>query len=140
MNRPDIVSEIIDGEAVMINLSSGCYYSADKVGAAIWDLLARGFALRKVAELTVERFDDPPENIHQAVEDFAQKLLAEQLIVVDPQPPPDPPRPTSPATRIPFQDPVLQRFDDMRDLLLADPIHDVDESGWPNRPATSSQE
>ena len=28
---------------------------------------------------------------------------------------------------------MFERFTDMQDLLLLDPIHDVDETGWPVR-------
>jgi hypothetical protein len=28
--------------------------------------------------------------------------------------------------------PVLNKYTDMQDLLLLDPIHEVDERGWPN--------
>ena len=28
---------------------------------------------------------------------------------------------------------VVDRYNDMRELLLLDPIHDVEETGWPNR-------
>jgi hypothetical protein len=31
-----------------------------------------------------------------------------------------------------FEAPVLQKYTDMQDLLLLDPIHDTDETGWPN--------
>jgi hypothetical protein len=30
-----------------------------------------------------------------------------------------------------FEAPVLNRYTDMQDLLLLDPIHEVDETGWP---------
>jgi len=30
-----------------------------------------------------------------------------------------------------FQPPTLNKYTDMRDMLLLDPIHDVGESGWP---------
>jgi hypothetical protein len=30
-----------------------------------------------------------------------------------------------------FVPPVLERYDDMEDLLLLDPVHDVDAQGWP---------
>jgi len=33
----------------------------------------------------------------------------------------------------PFVLPVLERYTDMQELLLIDPIHDVDETGWPRR-------
>jgi hypothetical protein len=31
-----------------------------------------------------------------------------------------------------FEPPILRTFEDMQDLLLLDPIHEVDEMGWPN--------
>jgi len=31
-----------------------------------------------------------------------------------------------------FEKPKLQKFTDMQDLLLLDPIHEVDEAGWPH--------
>ena len=30
-----------------------------------------------------------------------------------------------------FNAPALQKYSDMQELLLLDPIHDVDEAGWP---------
>jgi hypothetical protein len=33
-----------------------------------------------------------------------------------------------------FEQPVLEKFTDMEDLLLLDPIHEVNlQSGWPNQ-------
>jgi hypothetical protein len=31
----------------------------------------------------------------------------------------------------------LETYDDMADLLLLDPIHEVSEQGWPHRPAAA---
>jgi len=31
----------------------------------------------------------------------------------------------------PFRVPSFQRFEDMQAFLLVDPIHEVDETGWP---------
>jgi hypothetical protein len=38
-----------------------------------------------------------------------------------------------PATRRGYDPPVLNRYDDLQKLALLDPIHDVEEAGWPNR-------
>ena len=32
-----------------------------------------------------------------------------------------------------FRAPVLQKFTDMQEMLLLDPIHDVDARGWPHQ-------
>jgi hypothetical protein len=49
--------------------------------------------------------------------------------------PPGPAAPDdpAPAERATFIAPVLAVYTDMQDLLLLDPIHDVDEIGWPTR-------
>ena len=39
VNRPTVISETIDGEAVVINLDSGHYYSLDGTAGEIWSLV-----------------------------------------------------------------------------------------------------
>ena len=61
-----------------------------------------------------------------------EKLKEERLITARAD------RPT-PSTALPdvkvnggFDEPVLHKYEDMKDMLLLDPIHDVDdEAGWP---------
>lgn len=36
INAPSVVGEVIDGEAVILNLETGKYYSARGSGSAIW--------------------------------------------------------------------------------------------------------
>ena len=31
-----------------------------------------------------------------------------------------------------YQAPSLEKYSDLQDLLLIDPIHEADESGWPS--------
>ena len=38
INRPKVIFEFFDDEVVIVNLESGCYYSADKTGFAIFFL------------------------------------------------------------------------------------------------------
>ena len=42
INAPDVVHEVIDGEAIMINMTTGSYYSLDGVGAAVWEIPPAG--------------------------------------------------------------------------------------------------
>ena len=48
--------------------------------------------------------------------------------------PPDavPPAAEPSATRRAFAEPRVETFSDLQDLFLVDPIHDVDEAGWPH--------
>ena len=43
-----------------------------------------------------------------------------------------PPAPARPAVRRAFCEPRVETFSDLQDLFLVDPIHDVDEAGWPH--------
>jgi hypothetical protein len=69
------------------------------------------------------------------VRNLVEELVAESLIVpLSSAPTPasgKTPAPVEPGT--PFVPPVLERYTDMQELLFLDPIHDVDESGWPHR-------
>jgi hypothetical protein len=40
-----------------------------------------------------------------------------------------PPRAAKPTRQ--YQAPTIERFDDLEELLVLDPIHEVDEAGWP---------
>ena len=35
-NEEEVAAKVMDGEAILINLSSGIYYSMDKVGGVLW--------------------------------------------------------------------------------------------------------
>jgi hypothetical protein len=61
------------------------------------------------------------------------QLLEENLIV----PTDEPPRRSVSASegdRQDYSDPAFERYDDMADLILLDPVHEIDqEEGWPKR-------
>ena len=37
--------------------------------------------------------------------------------------------------RVPFEAPSFTTFTDMQDIILLDPVHEVDARGWPHAPA-----
>jgi len=139
INSPSIVNETIDGEAVMINLDTGSYYSADKVGAVIWTWIDDGLSVGEIVALLGERYDGTPAEIESATRAFVQALSSESLIVPA-ETAAKARAPSPPSARTPFVAPSLERYDDMKDLLLADPIHDVDAKGWPHRTEPSARD
>lgn len=135
---PNIMHEQIDGEVVVVNLDNGTYYSFDGVGGAVWNLL--GGHGRDLASLTaglIARYTGDPAQIAAATARFIAQLTAEGLIRVaavegDAGAPPADPGVPDPTSATPFSEPALQKYTDMEALLLADPIHEVDDTGWPN--------
>ena len=127
-----VVHETIDGEVILIQLDTGCYYSLGGSGAEIWGLLAGGQTPDEAAAALRVRFDAPPGVVEASVAQLAEQLRAEDLLQPDGDGPPPQAAAAEPGERGPFVEPVLEKYTDMQDFLLVDPIHDVAEAGWPH--------
>jgi Coenzyme PQQ synthesis protein D (PqqD) len=136
VNSPQVINETIDGEAIMINLATGSYYSLDRVGGEVWSLLEASLAVEDIVAELGRRYEATENDIRQGVNDLLQRLLAEELL--RPCDDAEPVRAFSmepaPAKRPPFNTPKLEKFTDMQDLILLDPVHEVDSRGWPHLP------
>lgn len=135
VNTPTVTHETIDGEAVIINLDSGNYYSLVDVGSFIWGLIETGASAREVQNLVLQSYQGNPMDIGRGVQELLAQLQQENLIVpVDGAETPtlDQARPSNNSHEKPsFNPPLLNKYSDMQELLLLDPIHDVDDTGWP---------
>ena len=49
LNEPAVISDIIDGEVVIMNLERGSYYGLDEVGADIWRLIMAGKTAEEIS-------------------------------------------------------------------------------------------
>ena len=145
VNSPAVVGEIIDGEAVIMNLKSGNYYSTDKVGSVLWGMIEKGADQQTMLDLLGAHYDADPNEIAKAIEVFLDELVANDLVRAPANGAGENGRTALSAEDLKdlngqsgFTAPVLNTYADMQDLLLLDPIHDVDEGGWPApRPAES---
>jgi|SRR5437764_3779638 len=133
VNAPKVLYESFEDETVLINLDSGNYYSFSSNGALIWDCIIRGDSVGSVIEKLEQHFG-AKDGIAPAVEDFVSELVEENLIMEDSSGVTNNVKEASTKMFTPseFERPVLQKYSDMQDLLLLDPIHEVDEMGWPH--------
>jgi len=135
IDQAHIVSEVIDGEAIIVNLANGYYYSLDAAAAEIWLWLQSGWSAARIADAIRERYDCAGAGPEAAVRELIGALLADQIIApgsVESCDPPPVGLPASAAAKAPFRAPSMQRFTDMQGFLLVDPIHEVDDTGWPH--------
>jgi len=154
VDRPVVADEFIAGELVVIHFDTGTYHGIRGSGVGVWQLLDAGLSLGELlAELAV-RHSGVDAAAVAAVLEFVAGLERQRLIV-----------PCADAGSIevasgasrsgasrsgvsgsgvsgsgvsqgaPFVAPELDTRDDLRDFLVLDPIHDVDERGWPNATA-----
>ena len=138
VDRHEVVYETIDDEVILIHMKTAVYYSLER-GSEIWDAVVAGCAQDQIVELLRRRHDAPRGAIEKGVSSLIEELRAEGLIfeLREDQPVnggiPRLPADGDPATRVQFELPVLHRYTDMADFVLVDPIHEVEDTGWPNR-------
>jgi len=137
VNKPSVIQEVLDGEAVIVNLTTGSYYSTDQSGATIWSLLAQGTTVPDIVAHLRRHHTDIPNDVDELVKRWLDVLESESLVVGEPVE--QATATQGPAgvaleegkTKTPFMEPKIEKYTDMEDLLLLDPIHDVQETGWP---------
>lgn len=114
-SSPDIVHEDFDGDLVILNLQTGEYFGLNLAAATLWNEIMAG--------------RDPTLAAGDAGTRFVGRLQELGLVIASD----DPPETTAPLSLDAV--PVVDVYSDLSDLILADPIHDVDEAaGWPKRP------
>lgn len=131
INQPQVISQTIDGEVVVIHLLTGTYYSLAGAAACLWNALERGAATAQMPELLESRFTECDAELEKIVTDFLGELSAESLIVPAEKNNATPVAPNTSVRQEKFARPALKKFTDMQELLLLDPIHEVDATGWP---------
>lgn len=112
--------DVIDGEAIIINLVTGAYYSMQGIGGEIWAMVTQQRSVASMLEHIVTAYDVSPEQASADLEAVLGQLLSEGLI--RPGAPTDVPGAVVPAAaRKAYRKPALQVFRDMEELLALDP-------------------
>jgi hypothetical protein len=124
INTPTIIYEVLDGEVVILNLEEGIYYSLNETGREIWSLVSRHYTLKEIGAV----FD---EKIFSEIEMFIQQLVDHKLVIITDRSPEEALQSVVKKESLP---PKLNVYEDMKELLLLDPIHEVDLVGWPVAP------
>jgi hypothetical protein len=121
LSAPDVVSDMLGDEVVIINLDTGMYFRAVGPAAHVWQALIEGASPGSV-----------PADQRLELDSYVSLLAGHDLIrrrqtdgTHDPYPA------WSPGAL------TLETHDDLKDLLALDPVHDVNTaSGWPEQPTT----
>jgi hypothetical protein len=137
VNNQHVAHEIIENEVVIIHLDNGNYFNLEGVGTDIWNGIVANMSKTDIINSLLNSYEGEEELITESVNNFINQLESEELII-----PSDEIEKINQVTREYnetnqkniFTPPVLQKYEDMQDLLLLDPLHDVNETtGWPMR-------
>lgn len=127
----EVAAKVIDGEAIIINLANGIYYSMDKVGALIWDLVQVGYSLEEIIVAVTERYDVSREQVQADVQELVEELLRENLVSVSENCASVEQRQVEQQEKFPYEVPKLNIYRDMGDLLALDPpTPGLDNTPW----------
>ncbi len=130
VNTANAISETLDGESIIINLKSGMYFSLNASGSIVWDGIVAKQSPEAIVEAVASRYDAAHDVVESSVKSMIESLKQHELIVETTNDASAPLAPFS-GQKQAFIPPSLETYDDMREMLLADPIHDVADVGWP---------
>ena len=130
-NTETVTSETFDQDTVVINFATGTYFSLLGSAPLIWNLLQSATSLDAIlASLGADAGD-----ARHDVQAMLDNLIAEncvRAVQVDESQSGRPPG----RSLVPYTPPVVQTFHDLQELIVVDPVHEVDEiDGWPHRPS-----
>lgn len=133
-SKPSTVHEAFGDETVIVNLDTGSYYSAQGTSSVIWRLVGNGALESNILRQLRSEFAGDRDEMERALGTFLDQLLEEALVtcVTVGEGGNTPGASENPAPDKVFSVPLLQKYTDMEEMLLLDPIHEVDEQGWPS--------
>lgn len=121
-NSEEVAAKVMDGEAILINLSNGIYYSMDKVGAVLWELVERNHSPEEMVAFIISRYEVETEQAQADVGRLLKELVEEKLILeADGVADGDREYPREVDAKEPYEQPQLNIYRDMGDLLALDP-------------------
>ncbi len=77
---PDVVIRDLDGEAVVLDLSTGTYFGLNDVGTRMWQLVEQHGTLAEVLDALAQEFDAPIERIEADFREFIALLVTRGLL------------------------------------------------------------
>jgi len=83
--RPDVLSRILDGEAVLLDLTSGTYFGLDEVGSEIWALIAEGTTVQAIQRKVTELYDVDDATARKDLEALVAEMQERGLVDVTPE-------------------------------------------------------
>lgn len=124
-----IIHEILDREVIIANLDNGAYYSLRETSVPIWQLVLSGHDRVSIGVIFSKRY---AIDVSREIDAFLNELIQENLLKESP---------SIVASQTPnelfwpsvYRSPGLEKYEEMKSLLMLDPVHEVDEQGWPSR-------
>ena len=136
-NTPRFVDETVDGEALIMDMVTGSYYTCLDASTLAWHGLVGGLTSSDVAAMLSSMYPIATADAERDVERFVAELVQEEMLVTrdgSPESPVDAATVANGTSLGEYQPLSFEKYTDLADLILLDPVHDVSEAGWPHEP------
>lgn len=120
-NEQQVAAKVMDGEAILINLSTGIYYSLGTTGGFIWSLIEKRSSIQHIVSTVVEHYDVFESEALRDVLRLGEDLCAEGLAVVSTVGTTDAATPKAGGARLHYDAPSIEKFTDMAEMFALDP-------------------
>src|SRR5262245_36498635 len=123
-NAPRFADETLDGEALIMDMVKGTYFSCLGASAIAWNELKCGASVDEVADSLATTYRISVRDASRDVERFLAALLAEEMLVeeADASQRPSPASLAQPVEPGEYSALDLERYTDLADLILLDPV------------------
>ena len=115
-NGERIASKVMEGEAILINLTTGIYYSLDDVASELWEAISEGSSEPALSTWIASNYNVDIDQSKKDITAFFDELLAEEIVVETAEG-----AATPAAGSANYAAPKFERFDDMAEMFALDP-------------------
>ncbi len=81
---PDVISQEVSGETVILDLNSENYFGLDEVGTRIWQLIGEKGDLQAIYNQLLDEYDVGKDQLLEDLEDLVEKIAAAGLVSLQP--------------------------------------------------------
>jgi len=120
-NEQQVAAKVMDGEAIVINLSTGIYYSLGATGGFIWSLIEKRPCVQDIVRCVVEHYDVGEVEAERDVLRLSAELCNEGLAVASVVGPAGSTLPGPAGQRLRYETPAMEKFEDMAEMFALDP-------------------
>ena len=135
VNSPQVISETVGGETIIVNLATGHYFNLQGTAVDVWEGIMQEEPAEAIVARLAGRYRAADGEIAEAVEQLLTDLSVADLVTPEEDGDASPVEAAPPAAGEelpPFTQPTFTTFTDMQDIILLDPVHEVDAQGWPH--------
>jgi hypothetical protein len=79
-SSPDVQGTTMDGETVLLDLSTGRYYTLNRLGSVIWEHCTGQTTIAEIHRVICDQFEVDPERALEDLVSLAGELIQEGLL------------------------------------------------------------